>query len=99
MSSFYKLFYGPSATRMGRLYQLLSEQGQFWKESWETKPSAARTPLWGDWNIIYPTPRPARGSNPAAATDSLDAASHAGLRLGSAEYSPARDGRQIPGRQ
>ena len=58
MSSFYKLFYGPSATRVGRLYQLLSEQGQFWKESWETKPSAARTPLWGDWNIIYPTPRP-----------------------------------------
>jgi len=59
MSSFYKLFYGPGATRMGRLYQLMSEQGQFWKESWETKPSAARTPLWGDWNIIYPVPRPA----------------------------------------
>jgi hypothetical protein len=58
-SSFYKLFYGPGATRMGRLYQLMSEQGQFWKESWETKPSAARTPLWGDWNIIYSTPRPA----------------------------------------
>ncbi|HXJ94888.1 MAG TPA: beta-N-acetylhexosaminidase [Terriglobia bacterium] len=59
MSSFYKLFYGPGATGMGRLYQLMSEQGQFWKESWETKPSAARTPLWGDWNIIYPAPRPA----------------------------------------
>ena len=59
MSSFYKLFYGPGAARVGRLYQLLSEQGQFWKESWETEPSAARTPLWGDWNIIYPVPRPA----------------------------------------
>jgi hypothetical protein len=59
MASFYKLFYGPGATRMERLYQLLSEQGQFWKESWEAKPSAARTPLWGDWNIIYPRPRPA----------------------------------------
>jgi len=58
MSSFYTLFYGPNATRMDRLYQLMSEQGQFWKESWETKPSAARTPLWGDWNIIYPAPRP-----------------------------------------
>ncbi len=58
MSSFYELFYGPGGTRMGRLYQLMSEQGQFWKESWETKPSAARTPLWGDWNIIYPTPHP-----------------------------------------
>ena len=60
MSSFYRLFYGPGATRVGRLYQLMSEQGQFWKESWETKPSAARTPLWGDWNIIYPTPRPSQ---------------------------------------
>ena len=59
MSCFYKLFYGAGATRVGRLYQLLSEQGQFWKESWETKPSAARTPLWGDWNIIYAIPRPA----------------------------------------
>jgi len=58
MSSFYRIFYGPDATEMGRLYQLMSEQGQFWKESWETKPSAARTPLWGDWNVIYPTPHP-----------------------------------------
>jgi len=58
MSAFYRLFYGPGATRMGRLYQLMSEQGQFWKEGWETKPSAARTPLWGDWNITYPTPHP-----------------------------------------
>jgi hexosaminidase len=58
MSSFYKLFYGPGATGMGRLYQLMSEQAQFWKESWEAKSSAARTPLWGDWNIIYPTPHP-----------------------------------------
>ena len=44
---------------MGRLYQLMSEQGQFWKESWDVKASAARTPIWGDWNIIYKTPRPA----------------------------------------
>ncbi len=58
ISSFYKLFYGPNATRMGRLYQLMSEQGQFWKESWGAKPALARTPLWGDWNIIYKTPRP-----------------------------------------
>jgi hypothetical protein len=59
ISSFYRLFYGPSATGMERLYQLMSQQAQFWKESWETKPSAARTPYWGDWNIIYPKPRPA----------------------------------------
>jgi hexosaminidase len=59
MNSFYKLFYGRGATNMGRLYQLMSEQGQFWKESWDVKASSARTPIWGDWNIIYQTPRPA----------------------------------------
>ncbi len=58
MNSFYELFYGPAATNMGRVYQLMSEQGQFWKESWEVKASTARTPIWGDWNIIYKTPRP-----------------------------------------
>ena len=59
MNTFYRLFYGPGAAKMGRLYQLMSEQGQFWKESWDVKASAARTPIWGDWNIIYKTPRPA----------------------------------------
>src|SRR6266516_7407688 len=59
MNSFYKLFYGQGATNMGRLYQLMSEHGQFWKESWDVKTSAARTPIWGDWNIIYQTPHPA----------------------------------------
>ena len=59
MNAFYRLFYGPGATNMGRLYQLMSEQGQFWKESWDVKASAARTPIWGDWNIIYQTPHPA----------------------------------------
>lgn len=58
MSAFYKLFYGPGGTNMGRLYQLMSEQGQFWKESWEVKATSARTPIWGDWNIIYQTPHP-----------------------------------------
>ena len=43
---------------MGRLYQLMSEQGQFWKESWDVKASSARTPLWGDWDVIYKNPRP-----------------------------------------
>jgi hypothetical protein len=59
MNAFYRLFYGRGATKMGRLYQLMSEQGQFWKESWDVKASAARTPIWGDWNIIYQTPHPA----------------------------------------
>lgn len=58
-SSFYKLFYGAGEMNMGRLYQLMSEQGQFWKESWNVQASGARTPYWGDWNIIYKTPHPA----------------------------------------
>jgi hexosaminidase len=59
MNSFFPLFYGPGATAMGRVYQLMSEQGQFWKESWETGASAARTPIWGDWDRINNPPQPA----------------------------------------
>lgn len=56
---FFPLFYGPSAFNMGRVYQLMSEQGQFWKESWETVASKARTPIWGDWDRINHPPQPA----------------------------------------
>jgi len=59
MSLFYPLFYGHSATNMGRVYQLMSTQGQFWKESWETVPADARTPVWGDWDRINNPPQPA----------------------------------------
>ena len=59
MATFYPLFYGPSQTNMGRVYQLLSEQGQFWKESWDTIASTARTPIWGDWDRINHPPQPA----------------------------------------
>jgi hypothetical protein len=59
MNSFYPLFYGSGATKMGRVYQLMSEQGQFWKESWDTVASSARTPIWGDWDRINRPPQPA----------------------------------------
>jgi hexosaminidase len=59
MNSFYPLFYGPSAVNMGRVYQLMSEQGQFWKESWSSAASSARSPIWGDWDRINTTPQPA----------------------------------------
>jgi hexosaminidase len=59
MSLFYPLFYGPSASNMGRVYQLMSEQGQFYKESWEAVSSGARTPIWGDWDRINNPPQPA----------------------------------------
>lgn len=59
MNLFYPLFYGSGASCMGRIYQLMSEQGQFWKESWETVASNARTPIWGDWDRINHPPQPA----------------------------------------
>ena len=58
-SSFYRLFYGPGASDMGRLYQLMSEQAQFWEDSWETGPSSARTPIWGNSYSVFTPPRPA----------------------------------------
>lgn len=59
MSSFYRLFYGPGAAQMGRVYQLMSEQAEFWDDSWERVPSGARPPIWGDSDIIFQPPRPA----------------------------------------
>jgi len=59
-SSFYSLFYGPSATGMGALYQLMSEQAQVWEDSWETGPSTARTPIFGNSFGVFNPPRPAR---------------------------------------
>jgi len=58
-SSFYPLFYGPAAIDMGRLHQLMSEQAQFWEDSWETGPSAARSPILGNSYGIFNPPRPA----------------------------------------
>jgi hypothetical protein len=58
-SSFYSLFYGPGATRMGALYQLMSEQAQFWEDSWETGPSTARTPIFGNSFGVFNPPRSA----------------------------------------
>ncbi len=58
-SSFYQLFYGPGAVNMGRLYQLMSEQAQVWEDSWETGPSAARSPILGNSYGLFNPPRPA----------------------------------------
>ena len=56
-AAFYKLFYGPGASNMGRLYQLMSEQGQFYKESWDVIASKAREGIWGDYAPIIYKPR------------------------------------------
>jgi hypothetical protein len=59
MSSFYRLFYGPSATEMGSVYQGMSQQAEFWQDSWEEKASSARTPIFGASYGIFNPPRPA----------------------------------------
>ena len=53
MSNFYRLFYGRDAVDLEKLYQLMSYQAQFWSDSWETRPSSSRKPIWGNSNHIY----------------------------------------------
>ncbi|TAM82003.1 MAG: hypothetical protein EPN47_11320 [Acidobacteria bacterium] len=57
MSSFYKLFYGAGTEDMGRLYQMMSEQAQFYKDSWDVVASNARKGIWGDYAPIIYKPR------------------------------------------
>ncbi|MPY89652.1 MAG: family 20 glycosylhydrolase [Luteitalea sp.] len=60
MQSFYRVFYGPGARKIDRLYQLMSYQAQFWSDSWEHNESSARKPIFGSSRRIF-TPRgPAR---------------------------------------
>ncbi|HZT68263.1 MAG TPA: beta-N-acetylhexosaminidase [Terriglobia bacterium] len=57
MASFYRLFYGPGTKNMGWLYQLMSEQAQFYKDSWNVIHSNARKGIWGDYEPIIYKPR------------------------------------------
>lgn len=45
--SFYRLFYGQGTADMGRVYQLMSTQAQFWATSWDRKPSSALPLVFG----------------------------------------------------
>ncbi len=47
--SFYTLFYGRGATQMGRLYQLMSTQAQFFASSWDSEPSGSA----GVWILVW----------------------------------------------
>ena len=60
MAAFYPLYYGHRVTAMDRLYQLMSTQAQFWTDSWDTAPTKARKPIWGNSNGQFDPPRPAR---------------------------------------
>ncbi len=42
--SFYHLFYGQGGQDIGRLYQLMSTQAEFWDSSWDREPSSNRKP-------------------------------------------------------
>ncbi|MEO6828761.1 MAG: glycoside hydrolase family 20 zincin-like fold domain-containing protein [Acidobacteriaceae bacterium] len=46
-ASFYRIFYGQGSTQMGRLYQLMSTQAQFFASSWDSKPSVALPLIFG----------------------------------------------------
>jgi len=52
--SFYKIFYGRGAERMGRLYQLLSTQAQFFSTSWDREPSGQLPLMFGESYGIGP---------------------------------------------
>jgi hexosaminidase len=56
---FFNLFYGKETSDMNIVYQLLSEQADFWDKSWEWQKSKLRTPILGNSRGIYDTPRPA----------------------------------------
>ena len=60
MTAFYSLFYGPNQQSMPRLYELLSRQARFWEDSWDTKPSQGRTPIFGNSQGLFNPPRPAQ---------------------------------------
>jgi hypothetical protein len=80
MNAFYPLFYGPSATGMDRLYQLMSYQAQIWNDTWETVPSQSRKTIWGNSYGIFKPPHPAHDQAiplpgvPSASDLSYDAA-------------------------
>jgi hexosaminidase len=57
--SFYHLFYGQGTQDMGRVYQLMSTQAEFWDSSWDLEPSSARKPIFGNSYGIFKPPRPA----------------------------------------
>ncbi len=58
-SRFYNSFYGNRTTRMDRVYELLSNQAEFWYKSWDWELTKSRPPIFGYSAAIYDTPKPA----------------------------------------
>lgn len=57
---FYLSFYGAGTVEIDSVYQLLSRQAQFYDESWDWKDSPWRTPIFGNSQSVYQTPKPAK---------------------------------------
>lgn len=57
---FYKSFYGSGTVEIDSVYQLLSRQAQFYDESWDWKDSPWRSPIFGNSEGVYKTPKPAK---------------------------------------
>jgi len=57
---FYHSFYGSGTVEIDSVYQLLSRQAQFYDESWDWEASSLRSPIFGNSEGVYTTPKPAR---------------------------------------
>ena len=74
-STFYSLFYGAKIADMNRIYQLMSDQAQYWNDSWDLVESKARKPIWGSYYAIFNPPHPAHDQTlplPPAPNGNLD---------------------------
>ena len=69
---FMKSFYGPSQKDMDSVYHILSEQAEFYTESWDRIASPWRSPIKGYSAGIFPQPKPAKDQSlpPLAVPDS-----------------------------
>jgi hexosaminidase len=84
-AAFYNLFYGDGTVNMNRVYQLMSEQAQFWSDSWELGPSS-RIGRFGYSQGIY-DPRKAVQDQ----TLTLPAAPGPDLKAAGAARKPSKD--------
>ena len=74
-SAFYSIFYGANIVNMSKVYRLMSDQAQYWNDSWDLVESTARKPIWGSYYAIFNPPHPAHDQTlplPPAPDGNLD---------------------------
>jgi hypothetical protein len=59
IARFYATFYSNSVS-MDKVYRLLSTQAEFWGRSWQLRSSNNRVPIFGNSEMIYAEPKPAK---------------------------------------